>query len=118
MIKYAKIINKKTKLCEVGLGQKTDLYESMGMEKMDVDQAYNGNWYVHGYVPERPKPTEEEQRQKRESAYTQEADPITCHIDRLKDEEQTPEIENEITELKQERTDKVEEIQKRYPYPV
>ena len=65
---------------------------------------------------EHPAPTEEEQRQKREQAYTQEVDPITCHINRLSDEEQTPEIEQEIAELKQERSAKVEEIKERYPY--
>ena len=118
MIKYAKIVNQETKLCEVGLGINSDFYESIGMTEMDVEQAYDGNWYIFGYVPEEPAPTEEEQRQKRERAYAQEVDPITCHISRLADEEQTPEIEQEIEELKQERSEKVEEIKQRYPYPV
>lgn len=74
--------------------------------------------YLESVPNEHPAPTEEEQRQKREVAYTKEVDPITCHIDRLKDEEQTPEIEQEIAELKQERSTKVEEIKERYPYPV
>ena len=115
MKKYAKIINEETKECEVGIGTNTDFYKSIGMSEMDVEQAYNGGLYVAGYCP---APTEEEQRQKREAAYTQEVDPITCHISRLEDEEQTPEIEQEIAELKQERSDKVEEIKERYPYPV
>ena len=118
MIKYAKIINEQTKECEVGIGTNSEFYKSMGMSEMDVEQAYNGSWYVAGYAPEEPAPTEEEQRQKREVAYTKEVDPITCHIQRLADEEQTPEIEQEIAELKQERSDKVEEIKQRYPYPV
>ena len=118
MIKYAKIINEETKQCEVGVGTNTEFYKSIGMTEMDIEQAYNGYWYVAGYAPEEPAPTEEEQRQKREVAYTQEVDPITCHIQRLVDEEQTPEIEQEIAELKQERSDKVEEIKQRYPYPV
>ena len=87
------------------------------MIETDVEQAYNGNWYVAGYAPEQPEPTEEEQRQKRAVAYQQEVDPITCHIQRLEDEEQTPEIEQEISELKQERSEKVQEIKQRYPYP-
>lgn len=74
--------------------------------------------YLESVPNEHPAPTEEEQRQKREFAYTQEVDPITCHISRLADEEQTPEIEQEIAELKQERSAKVEEIKERYPYPV
>lgn len=69
-------------------------------------------------VPSPPAPTEEEQRQKREEAYTKEVDPITCHIDRLKDKEQTEEVIAEIEALKQERDEKVKEIKERYPYPV
>ena len=118
MKKYAKVINDETKQCDVGVGTNIEFYTSIGMEEMDVEQAYNGNWYVEGYAPEIPAPTEEEQRQKREQAYTLEVDPITCHISRLADEEQTPEIEQEIAELKQERSEKVEEIKERYPYPV
>lgn len=78
-------------------------------------EQYNGEYLLKEDVP---PPTEEEQRQKREQAYTLEVDPITCHIDRLKDEEQTQEIEQEIADLKQERSDKVEDIKRRYPYPV
>lgn len=95
-----------------------DYYESIGMTEMDVEQSYNGNWYVEGYAPEQPAPTKEEQSKRREQAYTLEVDPITCHIQRLGDEEQTPEIEQEIAELKTERSEKVEEIKERYPYPV
>lgn len=62
-------------------------------------------------------PTKEEQKENRANAYQQEIDPITSHISRLKDEEQTPEIEQEIEDLKQERDEKVEEIKARYPYP-
>lgn len=74
--------------------------------------------YLESVPNEHPAPTEEEQRKNREFAYTQEVDPITCHIQRLYDEEQTPEIEQEIAELKKERSDKVEEIKQLYPYPV
>lgn len=118
MKKYAKIVNQETKLCEVGLGTNVEFYESLGMTEMDVEQAYNGSWYVKGYAPEEPAPTEEEQRQKRELAYTLEVDPITCHIQRLSDEEQTEEVIAEIEALKQERSEKVEEIKRRFPYPV
>lgn len=59
----------------------------------------------------------EECRQNREQAYASEVDCITAHINRLRDEEQTPEIEQEIADLQAERTAKVEEIKERYPYP-
>lgn len=78
-------------------------------------EQYNGEYLLKSEIP---APTEEEQRQKREQAYTLEVDPITCHIDRLKDKEQTEEVIAEIEALKQERDEKVEEIKERYPYPV
>lgn len=64
-----------------------------------------------------PAPTKEEQSKKRELAYKEEVDPITCHINRLKDKEQTEEIVAEIEALIAERDEKVEEIKERYPYP-
>ena len=54
----------------------------------------------------------------REEAYRAEVDPITCHINRLKDEEQTPEVIAEIASLVEERKAKVEEIKRKFPYPV
>lgn len=55
MKKYAKVINQKTKLCEVGLGTNAKFYKSIGMIEMDVEQAYNGSWYLKGYAPAKPQ---------------------------------------------------------------
>lgn len=63
-------------------------------------------------------PTKEEQQNAREEAYKAEVDPITCHINRLKDEEQTQEVIAEIASLVEERKAKVEEIKQKYPYPI
>ena len=63
-------------------------------------------------------PTYEEQRQNRAESYRLEKDPITCQIQSLRDEEQTPEVEQEIADLIQEREQVVADIQARYPYPV
>lgn len=63
-----------------------------------------------------PEPTNEEQRQNRAEAYRLEKDPITCQITSLRDEEQTPEIVEEINELLQKRTEVVNNIKQRYPY--
>lgn len=118
MEKYAKIVNQTTKEVMIGIGTNTEYYKSIGMTIMDVEQAYNGMWYLSGYAPAQPAPTEEEQRAKREKAYTEEIDPITAHIQRLRDEEQTPEIQAEIEVLIAERNEKVRQIKERYPYPV
>ena len=60
MIKYAQIINEQTKQCEVGMGTNAEFYRSVGMTEMEVEQAYDGAWYVKGYAPEKPEPTIEE----------------------------------------------------------
>ena len=82
----------------------------------NIVYGYDGKLYLESECPETPAPTKEEQSEKRSYAYRQEVDPITCHIQRLSDEEQTPEIEQEIADLKQERSAKVEDIKRRYPY--
>ena len=55
MKKYAKVINEKTKQCEVGLGTNTKFYQSIGMIEMEIEQAYNGNYYIKGYCPKKPQ---------------------------------------------------------------
>ena len=117
MIKYAIIIDENTKKCDVGLGTDSEYYESIGMTEMEVEQDWAGQWYVAGYAPEKPAPTYEEQKQARANAYREEVDPITAHIERLKDAEQTEETIEKIKELQKERDSLVEDIKKRYPYP-
>ena len=64
---FAKIIDKNTKECEVGLGTDVNFYRSLGMEEMDVEEAYNHKWYVKGYAPNKPEPTLEEKVAKLEA---------------------------------------------------
>ena len=78
----------------------------------------DGTYYKTVKNPEPLPPTKEEQEQNRALAYQQEVDPITSHIQRLRDMEQTEEIIAEIEQLIAERAAKVEEIKARYPYPV
>ena len=75
-------------------------------------------WYRTVKNPEPLPPTKEEQEQNRANAYQQEVDPITCNINRLRDEEQTEEVIAEIEQLKLKRKAKVAEIKARYPYPI
>jgi hypothetical protein len=117
MKKYAKIINEETKEVQIGVGCSDEYYQEIGMMLMDVEVAYNGLLYVEGYAPQEPELTKEEIRKLREHEYQSFVDPITSHINRLKDEEQTEEIIAEIEILKQERSTKVKEIKEKYPYP-
>ncbi len=52
MIKYAKIIDEKTGLVEVGIGINTKYYKSQGFTEQDVEQSdKDGCWYLRGYAP-------------------------------------------------------------------
>lgn len=54
MLKFAKVINDQTNLCEVGIGTNSKFYESIGMTEQEVEQGYDGQWYLQGYAPEKP----------------------------------------------------------------
>lgn len=76
----------------------------------NIETAYNDDKYVKGFAPVIDN---EYQSKMREKAYEAEVDPITAHIQRLRDDD--PESE-EIATLIAERTAKREEIKARYPY--
>ena len=56
---YAKIENEETKQVSVGTGTNTAFYQSIGMVEMEVEEGYDGSWYLKGYAPE--KPTEQKE---------------------------------------------------------
>jgi len=66
MIKYAKVINQETGLCEVGLGTNTEFYQSIGMIELDVQQSdIDGAWYLANKCPmktDEQKELEEKER--------------------------------------------------------
>ena len=115
MKKYAKIVNEETKLCEVGIGTDAEFYESLGMTKMDVEEAYNGSWYVKGYAPEKPAPTYEEVDRMRVQ-YRREHidDKTTARSRKLANKTWTEEDEQAFLALDAEVTAYIEE---HYPYP-
>lgn len=52
MIKYAKVINEQTGLCEVGIGTNSKFYKSIGMNEQDVSQSdIDGKWYLSDKCP-------------------------------------------------------------------
>lgn len=65
MLKYAKVINETSGLCEVGIGTNSKFYKSIGMELQDVTQSdIDGLWYLSGYAP--MKTDEEKQQEEKE----------------------------------------------------
>lgn len=72
MIKYAKIINNETGLCDVGTGSNIAFYKSIGMVELDVEQSdINGNWYLSELCP---KKSDEEKLNDAKQAKIQEND--------------------------------------------
>lgn len=61
MLKFAKIENEETKRVSVSLGSDSKFYQSIGMSEMDVEEAYDGSWYLAGYAPEKPQEEKEEE---------------------------------------------------------
>ena len=59
MKKYAKIINEETKEVSIGTGTNSAFYQSIGMTEIEVEEGYDGSWYLKGYAPE--KPTEQKE---------------------------------------------------------
>ena len=115
MKKYAKVINEETKACEVGLGTNNNFYASIGMEEMEVEQAYDGQWYLTGYVPIQPiDEYNAEQKEKRSSAYTKRTDHLTLRkMRKLALGEWTEEDETQyVAEIQ----DISKEIEEEYPY--
>jgi len=77
---YAKIKDQTTKEVIVGSGTNTAFYESLGMTEMDVEQAYDGRWFVTGYAPSKPEPTKEEKLAELDEQYNADkADLLTAY---------------------------------------
>lgn len=98
-----------------------DVAKSLGwtltIDENDTEKAYDGSLWEKGFAPIKPEPTKEEIRQTRQEAYKVEVDPITCHIQRLGDEEQTEDIIAEIDALIIKRAEIVAKIKEENPYP-
>ena len=115
MKKYAKITNEETKECSVGIGTNDEFYKSIGMEEMDVEQAWNGTWYVEGYAPEKPAPTREEISKLREEYRKEHIDSKTSERTRkLANQTWTEEDERAYLDLDAEVTAWIDE---NLPYP-
>lgn len=54
MLKYAKVENEETGLVSVGLGTNETFYQSIGMTLLDVEQGYDGGWYLADKLPVQP----------------------------------------------------------------
>ena len=87
MKKYAKIENEETKVCSVGIGTNTEFYRSIGMSEMEVEQAYDGSWYVKGFAPEKPIEEKEAEVRSVRNQYLEQTDKYMITDYTITDEE-------------------------------
>jgi len=59
-MKWCKLINPTTREVILGAGQDPEYYASIGMTYDEVEQSYEGLWYLKGYAPVKPEPTPRE----------------------------------------------------------
>ena len=74
MKKFAKILDNESKLCSIGIGTDTEFYRSIGMSEMEVEQAYDGSWYVKGFAPEKPVEEKEARVRQVRNQYLEQTD--------------------------------------------
>lgn len=113
MIKYAKIINEETKQCEVGVGTNKKFYQSIGMTEMEVEEAYNGQWFLKGYAPLKPEPTDEEQKQARIlelKKFLLDTDYISCKLIEAIDEAELQDLKEKYKDVLKQRREARAEI--------
>ncbi|MBQ9539817.1 MAG: hypothetical protein IJU89_00100 [Alphaproteobacteria bacterium] len=86
--KYAKIINNKTHEVQIGVGCSDEYYVEIGMEIMNVEQAYDGKWYVAGYAPAQPEPTVDEKKAMVRAVRDQYINEIEWRVSRYRDQKE------------------------------
>ncbi len=76
MIKYAKVIDNETGLCEVGTGTNIEFYKSIGMTQLDVEISEKDNqWYLAEKCPHyTPEEKEQIERQRLDALYMTRSD--------------------------------------------
>lgn len=69
MLKYAKIINKKTKEVSVCDESQISHFVKVGYAEKEVEKAWDGLWYIEGHAPEKPAETLQEKLDRLEKEY-------------------------------------------------
>lgn len=77
----AKLKNKDTKEYDVFLGTDTEWAKRQGFVETDVEQAWNNSWYLKGFAPAKPLPTDSEIVATRAALYASVSDPLFATYD-------------------------------------
>lgn len=60
--RYSKLIDKSTNEVVVCDNSQKDVFIKQGFVEQEVEQAYNGKWYLKGYAPAEPEKSYAEKR--------------------------------------------------------
>ena len=71
---FAKIIDEKTKRCDIAPGTNAQFYKSIGFAQMEIEQGYDGCWYLKGYAPEKPQEIKEQEVRAVRNQYLKQTD--------------------------------------------
>lgn len=108
----AKIVNTETKQCDVFLGTDIEWAKAQGFGELEVEQAFDMQWYLKGYTPEETIAEKNERiRAERQARYIAESDPL-----RLDYDEALARGQDNVEELKQEWLDSKTKIRNELPY--
>lgn len=107
---YAKIIDEKTKACQVGTGTNTAFYKSIGMKEIDVEQAWNGVWYLKGYAPEKPVDIQNKERVSELKRFLSSTDYVACKLIETIDETELQDLKEKYKDVLKQRREARAEI--------
>ena len=83
----AKISNEETKQVDVADLRQKDHFEKIGFFEMEVEQAYDGSWYLKGYAPEKPTKQKEVEVRAVRNQYLEQTDKFMITDYPITDEE-------------------------------
>ena len=112
MLKYAKIVNEETKECEVGIGTNVEFYQSIGMTEQDVEQAWNGAWYIKGYAPEKTLDVQNKERVAELKEFLSSTDYVSCKLTEALDETELQDLKEKYKDVLKQRREARAEINK------
>lgn len=73
-IKWAQVTDPLTKECSIGLGNDANYYKSIGFEQLEVEEAWDGAWYLKGYAPSKPQSVINQEIIAKDQAFLNETD--------------------------------------------
>lgn len=100
MKKYALVINDETKQVSICDDSQIEHFKECGYTKQDVEESYNGLWYLKGYAPQETVAEKNENiRKQRQARYEVESDPLRMDYDEALAQNKIEALQSKINSL-------------------